>query len=274
MDARSLALRPAENEPTSQQSDGNTLTPFLDGIRIDHGPIPLLGQFLLLADSAARRRDVRLHFAGIEALADVNKHNADSWRPILPHYDAAYGGINTENAFCILGLNAVGDVVATQAARLYDWTQTTLIEEATALRLFYPNPHEMAKAGEKCTITAPAAASISGRVAFTGAAWYRPDYRGRDLATVLPRIARAYAFAKWRTDLNISFIADRLVETGLARRCGYTNVQFAVELENFAIGAYRGALVWMATAEMLDDASHLVRSGFAQIDPGIQERSA
>jgi hypothetical protein len=274
MDASYPALRPADNEPVSPPSYGHTLTPFLDGITIDHGPIQLLGQFLLQADGAARRRDVRLYFAGIEALAEVNKLNADSWRPILPHYDPAYGGINSENAFCILGRNSAGDVVATQAARLYDWTETTLMEEATALRLFYPSPREMAHAGEKCTITAPAAASIRGRVAFTGAAWYRPDYRGRHLATLLPRIARAYAFAKWRTDFNISFIADRLVETGLARRCGYSNVQFAVELENFAIGTYRGALVWMAADEMLEDVSSLVHGGFAQIDAVIQKRSA
>jgi hypothetical protein len=274
MDARFVALRTVETQPISQPADGDTLTPFLEGITIKHGPIPLLGQFLLLADSAARRRDVRLYFSSMDELADINKRNANSWRPILPHYDVAYGGITSENAFCIIGRNAVGDVVATQAARLYDWTETTLMAEAATLRLFYPKPGEMAHGGERCIITAPAAASISGRVAFTGAAWYRPDYRGRDLATVLPRIARAYAFAKWHTDFNVTFIADRLVETGLPRRCGYTNVQFAVELENFAIGRYRGALVWMATDEMLNDVSHLVSSGFAQVDAGIQKRRA
>ena len=274
MDALSPGPRATDKRSLAQPAGREAATPFLETITINHGPIPLLGRFFLLADRAARDRELTLHFSSMEELVQINKRNPNSWRPILPHYDVKYGGIDSENAFCIIGRNKVGEVVATQAARLYDWTRTTLMEEATSLRVFYPVPSEMAHSGEKCIVTAPDARSITGRVAFTGAAWYRPDYRGRDLATVLPRIARAYAFAKWCTDFNISFIAERLVETGLARRCGYTNVQFAVELENFAIGAYRGALVWMATVEMLDDLSHSVTAHISQVDTRIEKRRA
>src|SRR3990172_4975470 len=97
MDDRFVALRTVETRPTSQPADGDALTPFLEGLTIEHGPIPLLGQFLLLADSAARRRDVRLYFSSMDELSDINKRNADSWRPILPHYDAAYGGIDRKS---------------------------------------------------------------------------------------------------------------------------------------------------------------------------------
>jgi hypothetical protein len=259
-------------QPSNAQPDA--AIPFLEGITIDHGPRPLLGRFFLLADRIAREREVLLEFSTMEELVSINKRNPSSWRPILPHYDPAYGGLHAANSFCIIGRNKLGEVVATQAARLYDWTHTTLMEEASTLRLFYPKPDLMRGSGQRCTISAPHAHAITGRVAFTGAAWYRPDYRGRSLAAVLPRIARAYAFAKWRSACNVTFIAERLVEAGLAERCGYTNVQFAVELENFAIGAYRGALVWMEAADMLDDLSSFMASNRSNVDGGVQKRRA
>jgi hypothetical protein len=258
----------------SPHTQPDAAVPFLEGIAIDHGPRPLLGRFFLLADRLTKERDVFLEFSSMDELVRINKSNPSSWRPILPHYDPAYGGLHADNAFCIVGRNKLGEVVATQAARLYDWTHTTLMEEAITLRLFYPQPDIMRGSGERCTISAPHAHAISGRVAFTGAAWYRPDHRGRSLAAVLPRIARAYAFAKWRTACNVTFIAERLVAAGLAERCGYTNVQFAVELENFAIGSYRGALVWMEAADMLDDLSSFMASNRSNVDGDVQKRRA
>jgi hypothetical protein len=274
MHARNTVARPNGGPSIIGPARDRAATPFLEGITINHGPRSLLGRFFLLADQAARTRGITLEFSSMDELVRINRLNASTWRPILPHYDAQYGGIHSDNAFCIVGRNKDGEAVATQAARFYDWAQTSLMEEGSTLRLFYPQPSLMAQRQEKCMITAPHAGSITGRVAFTGAAWYRPDYRGRDLAAVLPRIARAHAFAKWCTDCNITFIAERLVETGLAQRCGYTKVEFAVELENFAIGAYRGALVWMEKAEMLDDLSSFAATSLPQIDTRVQKRRA
>ena len=73
---------------------------------------------------------------------------------------------------CVLGLNHAGEVVATQAARLYVLTVTSLFDEATSLRhLFYPRPDLQAREGESCAVSALAARAISGRIAFSGAAW-------------------------------------------------------------------------------------------------------
>ena len=113
-----------------------------------------------------------------------------------------------------------GDIVATQAARFYDFADTNLHEEATTLRLFYPDPTRMCRPGETCTITAPSAKGITGRVAFSGAAWYRPDFRGRELSSLLPPIGRAYAHAIWNTDCTFTFIAKALVDNGAWRRAG------------------------------------------------------
>jgi hypothetical protein len=246
---------------------------FLDDIRITFGPHDLIGRFFLQADAATQERGVHLSFAAMEQLVSINRQNPDSWRPLLPHYDPSYWGASRDSAFCLVGRNHAGDVVATQAARLYDFANTNLLEEATSLRLFYPEPERMRRPGESCTITAPSAKHIKGRVAFSGAAWYRPDYRGRELSSILPRISRAYAHTIWNTDVTVTFIAKALVENGAWRRAGYTNLEWDVALRNFVIGPYDGALVWMETKEMLADLSAYMQSA-AQIDRRVQQRHA
>jgi hypothetical protein len=246
----------------------------LDRIQIDFGPVDLLGRFFLHAESAARERGVLLSFAKMEDLVRVNRENPDSWRPLLPHYDPSYGGITDRNAFCIVGRNDAGDIVATQAARLYEWKNTTLFDEATSLRLFYPEPERMRRPGETCLVTARAARKISGRVAFSGAGWYRPDYRGHSLSAILPRISRVYAHAIWNTECTLSFVAEALVKKGVAARFGYKNIDWAVQLNNFPIGDYYGALVWMETNQMLDDVSQFMAARAAQVDRRVHERSA
>ena len=246
---------------------------FLDGIRIDFGPHGLIGRFFLHAETAARERGVAVSFAPMQQLVEINQRNPDTWRPLLPHYDPSYGGISQRNAFCLVGRDQAGDIVATQAARFYDFTETNLHEEATSLRLFYPDPERMRRVGEGCTITAPSAERIRGRVVFSGAAWYRPDFRGRELSSVLPRIARAYAHAIWNTDCTVTFIAKMLVDRGVPRRVGYTNLEWDVVLCNSIIGPYHGALVWMETDEMLRDLSAYMNT-LAQIDGRVHQGRA
>ncbi|MGA7806676.1 MAG: hypothetical protein WCB02_18925, partial [Bradyrhizobium sp.] len=124
-------------------------------------------------------------------------------------------------------------------------------------------------------------------VVFSGAGWYRPDFRGKGLATILPRISRAYAFTSWLTDFTISIFADAVLAGGMAERSGYTKVEPAsVELLESPAGTLRAAFVSMATAENLADitailAAAMAREGSAERSPGgaaqidiIDDRSA
>ena len=246
---------------------------FLDDIRINFGPSGLLGRFFLAADAAVQERGVRLSFAPMEQLVEINRENPQSWRPLLPHYDPSYGGISEKNAFCLIGRSHGGNIVATQAARFYDFAETNLHEEATSLRLFYPDPTRMRRPGETCTITAPSAKGIRGRVAFSGAAWYRPDFRGRELSSLLPPIGRAYAHAIWDTDCTFTFIAKALVDNGAWRQAGYSNLEWNVMLRNSAMGQYHGALVWMHTQEMLENLSAYLQR-VPQVDGRVEQRRA
>jgi hypothetical protein len=244
-------------------------------LKIKYGPVGLLGRFFLWADTAARDQGVTLSFASLQDLIKANKANSDSWRPLVPIFDEALGGITPETAFVLIGRDKRGEVVATQAARIYDWPETSLKDEATSLRMFYADPDAAFARGDRCEITTPVAETITGRVVFSGAVWYRRDFRGKDLATILPRISRAYAFTRWNSDFTIGMMADAVIAGGLAERVGYTKLEHSsIELVASPLGAMRCALGWMQHDELLADLAAIMdRVPAPVIGPRIAEEA-
>jgi predicted nucleic acid-binding Zn ribbon protein len=240
-------------------------------LKIKYGPVGLLGRFFLWADTAARDRGVTLFVASLQDLADVNKTNSETWRPLLPIFDPVLGGITPETGLVLIGRDKSGQVVATQAARVYDWSRTTLEDEAASLRMFYADPDAAFARGDRCEITTPVARKIAGRVVFSGAGWYRRDFRGKGLATILPRISRAYALTRWNSDFTFSVIADAVIAGGMAERSGYTRVERScVDFVVSPVGAARCALVWMQPDELLADLAAIMDQVPAPvIEPGI-----
>lgn len=244
---------------------------FLRTLRIDHGPIKLLGQFFLKAEMAARLRGLDLSFASFEELAKVNLANRQHWAPLLPQFRPGADGLNEDTAFCILGRNALGEVVATQAARFYDISASNLQRESESLRLFYGSGAKPPDA--TCRVRAPVARKIRGYVAYSGSGWYRPDYRGMQLSAILPRISRAYALARWNTQTTVSFINVGLVEKGIAARYGYTRLDGEVRLQNVFATDFKGVVAWMPRDELVSDVRHFLGAFDAQIDVPTEARS-
>src|SRR5262245_50864049 len=170
----------------------------LEQMEIAHGPAEMLQSFVVRADKAAQEKGVILYFGSLAELVDLNKANSGTWRPLVPMFNPEMCGATPKTSFALIGRNSAGEVVATLAARLYDWSATSLHEESVSLRMFVSDPQAAFKRGDKCEIRTPIAKTISGRVVFGGAAWYRPDLRGKGLSMILPRISRAYAFTRWK----------------------------------------------------------------------------
>lgn len=226
-----------------------------DQITIKHGPREQLGRFFLAADKAARDRGVTLSLStDFALLREVNKMNLKHWHGLAPSFDAAYGGIDASCGYWLIGRNAAGEIISTQAAHFYDMGQESLQDYLTSLKLFYPQPEIQKRDGECCSVASPSAKRISGRVVFSGSTWIHPDYRGRDLPQILPRISRALALSRWNTDFTISLVTMALVEKGVAAAYGYKNVEPGVEWLGSAVSPrYIGALVWMPRADLIDD---------------------
>lgn len=247
---------------------------FLDGVRVQHGPAHILGRVFLKAEQAMRERGIALSFASFEELAEVNRRNSATWRPLLPIFDPTFAELDETNSYCLVGRNACGEVVATQGGRLFRWGDTNFFEEARTMRLFYPAPTRPRPAAESVTITAERSRQITGTVVFSGAGWYRPDYRKRDLGVILSRVSRAIAYTRWRTDATVTIMAEGVLKGGLGERAGYTTFDWALELRNFAVGSVRTAVLWMPQAQMLEDFSTFVDGFDAHVDRRVHDRSA
>ena len=241
-------------------------------LQIKYGPVGLLGRFFLWADTAARDRGVTLSFGSLQELFEANRSNSDSWRPLVPVFDEALGGVTPETAFVLIGRNTLGEIVATQAARIYDWQATSLKDEASSMRMFYADPEAARARGDHCKVATPVAETITGRVVYSGGVWFRPDFRGKDLATILPRISRAYAFTRWNSDFTVGVMADAVIAGGMAERVGYTKlVPSCIELVASPLGQIRLALGWMQPDELLAD---LAATMERESVPAVKARTA
>jgi hypothetical protein len=244
--ATAHALQPAYRavDPTSR---------LLEQITIEHGPRDLFARFFLLADYAARERGVRLYlrhdfdaFVAFSEAARGGKYRLGIFHP-------EYSRLSAENAYWIEGRDASGTIVATQAGRFFEWPETQLKDELCALRLFYADPATSALPGEHCFVHAPSAPRIAGRVLYSGGTWFSREFRGCGLSAILPRISRAYAYTRWRSDFTISLVEDVLVRKAVVESYGYTRIEPGVGFRNTLMADLDLNLVWMDEAELIGD---------------------
>lgn len=249
---------------------------FLADVRIDFGPRPLYSRLFLRGDTMLRERGINLKFAPLEELLAVNRRNSDSWRPLLPIFDAEECGFNDDNGFCLLAYTSSGQCVAAQAARLYDLTGTNFKEETESLRLFYPDPEAQRHEGERIVVTAPSAEVITGPTVFSGAVWYHPSMRKQGLTSILPRLTKAMSQTRWDTEVTLSFMAEEVVKQGTAPRAGYYHVDWSIDLIDTPVspGTVHSALIWSSRDELIDYFSGLLTPRDAKVDPVVHHRSA
>lgn len=260
---------PVRSAPLAQPTRGS----FIAEVVINHGPAELFGKLLLAADTAARDRGVLLSFATLSELVEINQANRGSWLPLFPVFDRGCGHFDQNAAICLLGRNDSGDVVVTQAARYFDWRKTTFHEEVTSLRMLYHDPEAQRRRGEALEVTAPSARKIAGKVAYTGAHWCRPDFRGKGLPGITPRIARALAIALWDVDFACTLMLEDVYSRGVARRAGYLNSEWSVELKSTPLGTHTAALLWNDRGDIIADLQDFL-ANFVDAHAGIVERYA
>jgi hypothetical protein len=243
---------------------------FLTEIQVRHGPVDLIHRFFRYADALHRAQGVVVSFATLEELQEVNRSNRENWKPLFPVFNPELNLIPRDAGFCLLGRNADGDVVSAQAARLFTWQGTNLQQEAESLRWFYHDPAASRRPGENCSVTAPSAQGITGRVAFLGAAWYRPDYRKRMPTVVDLRIGHYYALTKWRPDYFTLVMVENLATKGLAPRFGREPEWEILVTNNISFGDARLALVQSNYDETLTRFVKYMAENEGEIDAALE----
>jgi hypothetical protein len=236
--------------------------PLFSTMQLKYGPIGLIGRSILQAIQLVEEQNVQLAFCTAREFLEANT-KTDDWLPLLPLFDCRFSHLDDSNSFFIVGRSTNGEIVACQAARYMNWTDTNFRNEAESLRLFYQDPKSMMRKGELCSVSSIAAGGTTGRVLFSGGAWYRKDYRGRGFVNWLPRIARAYAHSKWNTNLTVTIMAEANVKKGVFPRNGYTNIEWAVDFVNAQFGDLKCAYLWIKHDELLSDLEAFELSGNA-----------
>lgn len=234
------------------------------------GPIGMIGRALLRMEEAIRDRGVSLKLASMDRLLEINKQTSEGWLPLISIFDSTFHDFTDQNSFFIVGTDDNGEVVACQAARLFEWNDTNFVQEAESLRLFYQHPEKYQLHDEACRVTALAAKSLRGRVVFSGAAWLRKDYRRRGIFQILPRLCRAYAHTIWNSELTMTMMSRQRMNAGAFTRPGYPNVEWSVNVTGSRLGDMELSLQWIKTSEMLCDTDRLIKAlckdNFSELD--------
>jgi len=236
-----------------------------DALTIKHGPRDLLARFTLAGDRIARSMGIRLRLRhDFENFVTLNKFEVarGNWYPLVDIFQPAHGGLSAENGYWISGETDDGEVVVTQAGRIYFWPTTTLADEAAAM--FYGGRPE---AGS-CIVKAEAAHKIGGVVFFGGAVWVRPDFRRNGLSKLMPRLGRAYAAARWPIDWGISLVKPELVEKGVATGYGYKHESHSLFFPGHPLGDLEVVLVYLSRDEAYEDLASFMLSGSLGVSAG------
>jgi hypothetical protein len=229
--------------------------PLIDQIQLRHGPVQQLGRFFLVADQAAYELGVRLQLHTDMASFNAAYQSVQMGRPvsIFPVFDPRHNDLSAANAFWISGHDETGQVVATQAARFFDMTNTTVERELNSFRLLYADPAPAIAAGARIRVDCPPASTITGRVIFSGGAWYHRKVRGLGLSQIMPRISRALAYTQWNTACTFGLVEEALITKQVHRSYGYVRHSPSVKLANSYREDMDFEMVWMPRDEMLAD---------------------
>jgi hypothetical protein len=240
-----------------------------DALTIKHGPAHLLAKFVLEGDKAARGIGVRLRLRhDFGELVYVNKHAAvrRSWHPLMDIFNPEYSDLVPENSYWISGEDEHGEIVLTQAGRVYFWPVTNLEQEARLM--FYGGRDK----GQECVVTAADAKLISGVVFYGGSGWVRPDFRGKRLMRLVPRLGRAYALSRWPVDWGISFVLPSLVDNGIAAGYGYKRASYSIYFPGSVLGDVNVVLVSVSASQAYADFAEAL-DRLDHSEPSISESS-
>jgi hypothetical protein len=245
---------------------------FLEDILINHGPANVLGRFFLFADTYLKDRGVTLSSTTLEAASVLQETYKDSWSVFPPMLDTRLSPIPEAMSYCLIGRNDKGDVVTSQGGRIFDLHDRSFADIVDDQSFFYGLGGQPQPGQPTCKIWSPVAKRITGRFVYSGALWVRPDFRGRQFASVLPRLSRSYALAHWGTTHTVSFISQSNMLTPLKSMYGYSRFDDGFCMSNIGnVGDVTGPLMWMEADELADDLSRFMA---AQIDAAVRNRGA
>jgi len=265
------ATTPSEHQHTHAHAHAKA---FIEAVRIDHGPHEHLGRFFLGADTLLRNRGLVASFAPVQQFADTNQRHFATWGRLIPLLDTRHARIPDRDALCIVCRDSRGEIVAIQGERLFRAGARTLADVVHSGEFFDSDLDDPTAEIGRCEITAPGAKTMGGHISYSGGLWVHPRYRSLRLASILPRLTRAYAVAHWGADYSVGFVKDDVAQTDLGRRYGYAHCEPAFQFYSRGALDYQGVLLWMTRSELLADLEQFLQHYASDIDARVDPRGA
>ncbi|MGI9409365.1 MAG: hypothetical protein ACR2OV_04780 [Hyphomicrobiaceae bacterium] len=247
---------------------------FLSKLEIKHGPIGLLGRYFLLAERLLRDRGLSIEITGIEQASSTHVENKMSWNAFPPMLDARLSHIDPDKSYCFLGRDSDGQVMFAQAGRIFELGERSFADIISDQSFFYGPAPVVSENAPTCETWSTKAREITGTIVYSGALWVHPDARGGRLASVLTRLSRSYALAKWGTRFTVAFVSEDMAKTPLVGIYGYKNLDDGAAIYGLFDEPIMFKLMWMSDDELIADLASFYAERSAQIDSANVGRSA
>lgn len=167
-----------------------------------------------LYDTAAAQKGVKL-FLGFDFHEYVLiTRRTPTKPPTFPNFQPDRSPIKSGDGYWIIGTDKNNKIAFSDAARLYDLSDSNFAEHLQSLKAFYADPAAYAHPHDRCTCLAPTAKKMTGKIAYNGDLWVRGDFRGDGMAQILTRIAHRVSFAMWAPDFLCALVERWRIEKG------------------------------------------------------------
>ncbi|MFK7836081.1 MAG: hypothetical protein AB8B60_07665 [Sulfitobacter sp.] len=132
--------------------------------------------------------------------------------------------LRKNEAFWLIGRNAEGELIHTQAAKRVPLNGKTLAGHLLTRFRDFPPPIPGVDFDRSRFRATPGAHRIKGDVVYHGEVWMAPDegaYRGTGLSTVLARTGLLELMRRWNPDFIYGFMLRQVAFKGFSERMGY-----------------------------------------------------
>lgn len=130
----------------------------------------------------------------------------------------------SSEAFWLIGRNAEGQLIHTQAAKRVHIGEKTLAQHLMTHFRDFPPPLPGVDLERSRFSATPGAHRITGNVVYHGEVWMAPEegrYRGTGLSTVMARSGLLEVMRRWDPDFVYGFMLRQVAFKGFAERMGY-----------------------------------------------------
>jgi hypothetical protein len=222
--------------------------PFLETIKVLHGPAGLLGRVFLHVDQTVHQKGFTLEFGTPADVTATFEQNRESWPVLLPMFDERVSNVTADNMIVVVVRTAGGEPILVKACRRFDLGKGSLDELINSGNFLDfrsgCNPTNM-----QAICTAASAKNLFGPMSFAGALWVQPKYRGERLAALFVFLMRALPIAIWDVKTMFGLLHSHDIGTPLHGRYQLPNFERSVKFSANGVEVIDSHLVWQSQAE-------------------------